>query len=47
MVNVTFQPMIVYPIVAALYFVLCWPLSLLSRYLEKGIDANLGVKRHL
>jgi polar amino acid transport system permease protein len=47
MVNVTFQPMIVYPLVAALYFALCWPLSLLSRSLEKGIDANLGVKRHL
>jgi polar amino acid transport system permease protein len=47
MVNVTFQPMVVYPLVAALYFALCWPLSLLSRSLEKGIDANLGVKRHL
>ena len=47
MVNVTFQPMVVYPVVAALYFALCWPLSLLSRFLEKGIDANLGVKRHL
>ena len=47
MVNVTFQPMVVYPLVAALYFALCWPLSLLSRFLEKGIDANLGVRRHL
>jgi polar amino acid transport system permease protein len=47
MVNVTFQPMVVYPVVAVLYFVLCWPLSLLSRRLEKGIDANLGVRRHL
>ena len=47
MVNVTFEPMVVYPLVAALYFALCWPLSLLSRFLEKGIDANLGVKRHL
>lgn len=46
-VNVTFQPMIVYPIVAALYFVMCWPLSLLSSQLERRIDANLGVKRHL
>ena len=27
-VNVTFQPMVVYPIVAALYFAVCWPLSL-------------------
>jgi polar amino acid transport system permease protein len=47
MVNVTFQPMIVYPAVAALYFVVCWPLSLLSRSLERRIDADLGIKRHL
>ena len=47
MVNVTFEPMVVYPLVAALYFAMCWPLSLLGRFLEKGIDANLGVKRHL
>ena len=47
MVNVTFQPMVIYPIVAALYFVVCWPLSLLSRNLEKRIDADLGIKRHL
>jgi polar amino acid transport system permease protein len=47
MVNVTFQPMVVYPIVAALYFAVCWPLSLLSRSLERRIDANLGIKRHL
>jgi polar amino acid transport system permease protein len=46
-VNVTFQPMIVYPIVAALYFVVCWPLSFLSRNLERRIDADLGIKRHL
>jgi polar amino acid transport system permease protein len=38
--NVTFQPMVVYPVVAALYFVLCWPLSVLSRRLEKRIDAG-------
>lgn len=43
--NVTFQPMIVYPVVAALYFLLCWPLSLLSQTLERRIDANLGLKR--
>lgn len=46
MVNVTFQPMIVYPVVAALYFVVCWPLSFLSRSLERRIDADLGIKRH-
>jgi polar amino acid transport system permease protein len=47
MVNVTFQPMIIYPLVAAIYFAICWPLSLLSSSLEKRIDAGLGIKRHL
>jgi polar amino acid transport system permease protein len=42
-VNVTFQPMIVYPIVAVLYFALCWPLSLASLRLERRIDAGLGI----
>jgi polar amino acid transport system permease protein len=46
MTNTTFKPMIVYPIVAVLYFLLCWPLSLLARTLERRIDATLGVKRH-
>jgi polar amino acid transport system permease protein len=46
MTNLTFKPMIVYPVVGALYFVLCWPLSLLAQYLERRIDANLGVKGH-
>ena len=46
-VNVTFQPMVVYPLVAALYFAVCWPLSLLSRNLERRIDADLGIKWHL
>jgi polar amino acid transport system permease protein len=42
-VNVTFQPMIVYPIVAVLYFILCWPISLASLRLERKIDADLGI----
>jgi polar amino acid transport system permease protein len=46
MTNTTFKPMIVYPIVAALYFVLCWPLSLLAQTLERRIDATLGIKQH-
>ncbi len=45
--NVTFQPMIVYPVVAGLYFLLCWPLSLLSQHLERRIDRELGVRRRL
>jgi polar amino acid transport system permease protein len=46
MTNTTFKPMIVYPIVAALYFILCWPLSLLAQTLERRIDSNLGIKKH-
>jgi len=46
MTNTTFKPMIVYPIVAVLYFMMCWPLSLLAQTLERRIDATLGVKRH-
>jgi len=42
-VNVTFQPMIVYPIIAVLYFALCWPLSLASLRLERRMDAALGI----
>ncbi|HYG90272.1 MAG TPA: amino acid ABC transporter permease [Azospirillum sp.] len=37
--NATFQPFLVFGIVAALYFVLCWPLSLLSARLEERYAA--------
>ena len=33
--NVTFRPFVVFACVAALYFVLCWPISRLARQLEK------------
>ena len=45
MVNVTFQPMIVYPLVAALYFVICYPISFAAGRLEARIDARRGVVR--
>jgi polar amino acid transport system permease protein len=45
-VNVTFQPMIVYPVVAVLYFAVCWPLSRMAFRLERRIDAALGIARH-
>jgi polar amino acid transport system permease protein len=45
-VNVTFQPMIVYPLIAVLYFALCWPISVASLRLERRIDAALGIKQH-
>jgi len=36
--NATFRPFITYALVAALYFVLCWPLSMSSRRLERWLD---------
>lgn len=42
MVNVTFQPMLVYPVVAALYFMVCAPLSLLARRLELRLGLAAG-----
>ena len=47
MTNVTFQPMVVYPIVALLYFCICWPLSMLSQALERRIDAGRGLAKRL
>lgn len=38
MVNVTFQPMLIYPLVALLYFAVCWPLSALSLLLERRLN---------
>jgi polar amino acid transport system permease protein len=32
--SVTFRPFLVFGLVAAIYFVMCWPLSLLARWLE-------------
>jgi polar amino acid transport system permease protein len=37
--NATFEPLKVFGVVAAVYFVLCWPLSLLSARLEKRFAA--------
>ncbi|MEP9367724.1 amino acid ABC transporter permease [Xanthobacter sp. VNH20] len=33
--NATFRPFLVFGVVAVIYFILCWPLSLYSRHLEK------------
>jgi len=35
MTSVTFEPMTIYPVVAMLYFIICWPLSLASAMLER------------
>src|SRR6185295_13052037 len=47
MTNATFQPMVVYPIVAGLYFTLCWPLSVWSQYLEKKLRVENIIGRKL
>jgi polar amino acid transport system permease protein len=36
--NATFQPFLVYGFVAAIYFAMCYPLSLLSASLERRLD---------
>lgn len=40
--NATFQPLIVFSAVAAIYFVLCWPLSLLAASMERRQAAALA-----
>ncbi|KQT13255.1 amino acid ABC transporter permease [Ramlibacter sp. Leaf400] len=39
--NATFQPLIVFSLVAAIYFALCWPLSLLAARMERRQAAAL------
>ena len=39
--NATFQPLIVFSVVAAIYFVLCWPMSLLAARMERRQAAAL------
>jgi polar amino acid transport system permease protein len=36
--NATFRPFIVFVLIAALYFLLCYPLSAWSRRLERSFD---------
>jgi polar amino acid transport system permease protein len=40
--NATFQPLLVFSVVAAIYFVLCWPLSLLAARMERRQGAALA-----
>ncbi len=40
--NATFQPLIVFSAVAAIYFALCWPLSLLATRMERRHAAALS-----
>jgi len=38
--NATFRPFLIFGIVSAIYFVLCWPLTLTSRRLEQRLAAT-------
>lgn len=38
--NATFQPMIVFGLVALIYFILCWPLSLYASRLERKLNIS-------
>ena len=38
--NATFRPFLVYSLVAAIYFALCFPLTLWSRSLEARLDGS-------
>ncbi|MCC2596509.1 amino acid ABC transporter permease [Pusillimonas sp. MFBS29] len=40
--NATFQPMLVFTVVAIIYFFLCWPLSMLASYMERRLAASLA-----
>ncbi|WP_298013811.1 amino acid ABC transporter permease [uncultured Castellaniella sp.] len=40
--NATFEPMMVFSIVAILYFLLCWPLSLLAGRMERRLAISLA-----
>jgi polar amino acid transport system permease protein len=40
--NVTFQPLIVFGLVALMYFLLCWPLSIVSGRLEQRLGRRMS-----
>ncbi len=39
--NATFKPFLIFGVVSAIYFVLCWPLTLTSRRLERRLASSL------
>jgi polar amino acid transport system permease protein len=38
--TITFEPILVFGTVALIYFAICWPLSLLSRHLERQLNVG-------
>jgi len=37
--NATFRPFLIFGLVAAIYFIMCWPLTIASRRLEARLGA--------
>ena len=44
--NATFQPFLIYGIVALIYFALCYPLTVWSRKLERQLAVSASVSPH-
>jgi len=42
--NATFQPMLVFAVIGGIYFMLCWPLSLASAWLERRLGRGHGAR---
>ena len=43
--NATYRPLLVFGVVGGIYFVLCWPLSLTSQFLERRLDLRRPRRR--
>jgi polar amino acid transport system permease protein len=43
--DITFQPLTVFGVAAGFYFLLCWPLSLLSIRLEQRLRGGVTAAR--
>jgi len=42
LINSTYRPFLIVSIIAAIYFCLCWPLSIISARLERAVDSSHG-----
>jgi polar amino acid transport system permease protein len=40
LINSTYQPFLIFSIIAGIYFCLCWPLSIISTRLERAVGAE-------
>ena len=38
LINSTYQPFLIFSIIAVIYFCLCWPLSIISTRLENAVE---------